>query len=56
MAAIRIGVLGAGHFGRFHALKLAALGALSGLHDADPARAASVSAETRAPALSVSRW
>jgi len=50
--AIRIGVLGAGHFGRFHALKLAARGCLSGLHDADPARAAAVAAETGAPALS----
>ena len=36
MAVIKIGVLGAGHFGRFHALKLAARGCLSGLHDADP--------------------
>jgi predicted dehydrogenase len=50
--ANRIGVLGAGHFGRFHALKLAARGCLSGLHDADPARAAAVAAETGAPALS----
>ena len=50
--AVRIGVLGAGHFGRFHALKLAARGCLSGLHDADPARAAAVSAETGAPSLS----
>ena len=49
--AIRIGVLGAGHFGRFHALKLAARGVLSGLHDADPARAAAVAAETGVPAL-----
>ncbi len=49
--AVRIGVLGVGHFGRFHALKLAARGCLSGLHDADPARAAAVSAETGAPAL-----
>lgn len=52
MAAIGIGVLGAGHFGRFHALKLAARGCLVGLHDADPARAAAVAAETGAPALS----
>jgi predicted dehydrogenase len=50
--AVRIGVVGTGHFGRFHALKLAARGCLSGLHDADPARAAAVSAETGAPALS----
>ena len=50
--ATRIGVSGTGHFGRFHALKLAARGCLSGLHDADPARAAAVAAETGAPALS----
>ncbi|MDO9706746.1 Gfo/Idh/MocA family protein [Paracraurococcus lichenis] len=43
--ALRIGVLGTGHFGRFHALKLAARGALSGVHDADATRAASVAAE-----------
>lgn len=43
--ALRIGVLGTGHFGRFHALKLAARGMLSGVHDADPARAAAVAAE-----------
>jgi predicted dehydrogenase len=49
--AIRIGVLGVGHFGRFHALKLAARGCLSGLYDADPARAAAIAAETGAPAL-----
>lgn len=41
----RIGVLGVGHFGRFHALKLAARGVLSGVHDADPGRAAAVAAE-----------
>jgi predicted dehydrogenase len=51
MTGVRIGVLGVGHFGRFHALKLAARGCLSGLHDADPARAAAVAAETGAPAL-----
>ena len=50
---IRIGVLGTGHFGRFHALKLAARGVLAGLHDADPARAALIAAETGAPALDV---
>jgi predicted dehydrogenase len=43
--ALRIGVLGTGHFGRFHALKLAARGALSGVHDADAARAALVAQE-----------
>ena len=52
MAAIRIGVVGTGHFGRFHALKLAARGCLSGLRNVDAARAAAVSAETGAPVLS----
>ncbi|MDN3564953.1 Gfo/Idh/MocA family protein [Paeniroseomonas aquatica] len=50
---LRIGVLGVGHFGRFHALKLAAAGLLAGVHDADPARAALVAAEAGAPALAV---
>lgn len=50
---LRIGVIGAGHFGRFHALKLAASreAVLSGVHDIDPARAAALAAETKAPAL-----
>jgi predicted dehydrogenase len=52
MAAIRIGVVGTGHFGRFHALKLAARGCLSGVRNLDPTRAAAVSAETGAPVLS----
>jgi predicted dehydrogenase len=50
---LRVAVLGAGHFGRFHALK-AAKGPrlrLVALHDADPARAASVAAEAGCPAL-----
>jgi predicted dehydrogenase len=51
---LRVAVLGAGHFGRFHALK-AARGAgrlrLVALHDADPARAAAVAAECGVPAL-----
>jgi predicted dehydrogenase len=50
---LRVAVLGAGHFGRFHALK-AARGArteLVALHDADPARAAAVAAEAGVPAL-----
>ncbi|HEV7267515.1 MAG TPA: Gfo/Idh/MocA family oxidoreductase [Falsiroseomonas sp.] len=53
MMKLRVAVVGAGHFGRFHALK-AARGArteLVGVHDADPARAASVAAETGMPAL-----
>jgi predicted dehydrogenase len=51
--ALRVAVLGAGHFGRFHALK-AAKGArtrLVAVHDADPARAAAVAAEAGAPAM-----
>ncbi len=50
---LRVAVLGAGHFGRFHALK-AAKGPrteLVGLHDADPARAAAVAAEVGVPAM-----
>jgi len=45
--SLRIGVLGAGYFGRFHALKLSrsARGTLSGLHDADAARAGAVADE-----------
>ncbi|WP_431284780.1 Gfo/Idh/MocA family protein [Humitalea sp. 24SJ18S-53] len=48
-----IGLLGAGHFGRFHALKLSAgrRTRLVGLHDADPARAAAVAAEAGCPVL-----
>jgi len=44
---IRIGVVGAGHFGRFHALKIMASprAILSGVHDIDPARAALVGKE-----------
>ncbi len=52
---LRIGVAGAGHFGRFHALKVAASprAVLAGLHDPDPARAAAVAREARAPALAL---
>lgn len=48
--ALRIGVLGVGHFGRFHALKAAASdrAQLAGVYDADPARAATVAAEVGA--------
>ena len=48
-AELRIGVIGAGHFGRFHAQKVAAnpRATLIGLHDPDPARAAVVAEETR---------
>lgn len=52
MQALRVGVLGAGHFGRFHALKLAKFGRLAGIFDASADRAALVAAECGAPALS----
>jgi predicted dehydrogenase len=50
---LRIGVVGAGHFGRFHALKLASSvrATLSGICDRDPARAAAVAKETRSNQL-----
>lgn len=50
---LALGILGAGHFGRFHALKAAANPRvrLVGLHDADPARAALVAEETGTAAL-----
>lgn len=52
---LALGILGVGHFGRFHALKAAANQRvrLIGLHDADPARAASVAAETATQAMAV---
>jgi predicted dehydrogenase len=50
---LRIGVVGAGHFGRFHALKVAAnpRAALAGVCDVDAARAASVATEADGPRL-----
>ncbi len=51
VALPRVGVLGVGHFGRFHAVKLAARGCLAALHDASPDRAAAVAAEVGCPAL-----
>ncbi len=51
---LRIGIAGAGHFGRFHALKVAASvrSQLVGIHDPDHARAAAVGREAGgAPAL-----
>jgi len=50
---LRVGVAGAGYFGRFHALKLAggARTVLSGVHDALPDRAAALAAETGSRAL-----
>jgi predicted dehydrogenase len=51
--SLRMGVVGAGHFGRFHALKVAASkrATLVGLHDPDAARAAAVGRETGAPPM-----
>ena len=53
MDPLRIGVFGAGHFGRFHALKLASArrASLSGLHDPDAARAGLVAAQAGCAAL-----
>ncbi len=53
MAGLRIGVVGAGHFGRFHALKVATgqRVTLAGVHDRDTARAAAVGKEAGAPSL-----
>ena len=51
---LRTSVVGAGHFGRFHALKLAANRRvrLAGICDVDPARAAAVGTEAGgAPAM-----
>ncbi|MFM7420930.1 MAG: Gfo/Idh/MocA family protein [Alphaproteobacteria bacterium] len=52
-AKLRLGILGVGHFGRFHALKAAASpeATLIGLTDASADRAAQIAAEVRAPAL-----
>ncbi len=50
---LSIGIAGAGHFGRFHAQKVAAgaRSTLAGIYDADPARAGAVAAELGVPAL-----
>jgi len=50
---LRVGLAGAGHFGRYHAKKLAASprAELTGVHDRDPDHAARVAAETGAPSL-----
>jgi len=55
-ARLRIGLAGAGHFGRFHALKIAASprAVLAGLHDPNTARAAAVAREVQAPAMGFS--
>ena len=51
-ARLRIGIAGAGHFGRFHALKVAAADRadLVGIHDSDAERARTVGWEAGAPA------
>jgi predicted dehydrogenase len=51
---LRIGVVGAGHFGRYHAMKVAASGRarLSGISDPDLERAKTVSWEAGAPEMS----
>jgi len=48
-----MGVIGAGHFGRFHALKVNAAprAELVGIYDPDPARAKAVGRETDAPTM-----
>ncbi|WP_232477270.1 Gfo/Idh/MocA family protein [Roseomonas sp. KE0001] len=56
MGMLKLGILGAGHFGRFHALKAAKAAsggrvAFLGLVDASPERAAQVAAEAGCPVL-----
>lgn len=48
---LRVGVIGAGHFGRYHALKIGLVPqeVLSGVYDPDAARAAVVAAEAGCP-------
>jgi predicted dehydrogenase len=52
-APLRIGVAGVGHFGRYHALKVAASSraVLAGVFDPDVGRAQAISRETGAPAV-----
>jgi predicted dehydrogenase len=56
LAPIRIGIAGAGHFGRYHALKVAASdrARLVGVHDIDTERARTVGWEAGAPDLDFS--
>ncbi len=53
MQTLRIGLAGAGHFGRFHALKIAGSkrAVLAGIYDPDAARAAVVAREVGSVAL-----
>jgi predicted dehydrogenase len=53
MQALRMGVAGVGHFGRFHALKLAKFGLLAGVFDASAERAAVVAGECESQPLSL---
>ena len=55
MAQLRIGIIGAGHFGRFHALKVKAStrAVLAGLYDPQPDRAAAIGREAGGPALAL---
>ena len=54
-APLRVGVAGAGHFGRYHALKISgsSCATLAGIHDHNPPHAAALARETGAPALSL---
>jgi predicted dehydrogenase len=53
MGGLRVGLIGAGHFGRFHALKLAAASraVLAGVYDPDAERAQAVAWEAGATVL-----
>jgi predicted dehydrogenase len=52
---LRVGVVGAGHFGRFHALKLAQAkrATLTAIQDPDEPRATALARETRSQAMSL---
>ena len=51
--SLRVGVIGAGHFGRYHALKIRAVAreTLVGLFDPDSKRAAAVAQEAGCPVM-----
>jgi predicted dehydrogenase len=55
MAELKIGLIGAGHFGRFHALKIASStrAGLTGICDPDAERAKAVAWEAGAPVLAL---
>jgi predicted dehydrogenase len=54
-APLRVGLVGAGHFGRYHALKIIASprATLAGIHDHNPVHAGILARGTGAPALSL---